>query len=425
MSAIRCQQSSHQKHHIASPYMKESFMFRFKIKSFPLLHLLIILSLLNACGHVGGDVGEGISACESLEGNSSWQSLTYSGESTDSKAPVSALSIVGGLAQGFRSTGGQLKLNVQLKDKDGNYIFNGLSASDFDLTASLEIKATSSFVNSQADVQSAKVADVETSSALVGMATEGGVPGSNIIMLYDSSGSTASTDPDRARVTAGQKFVDQLNNAAQVAVMDFGVVKDGSLFDKVVSACFKECRFLNDFTVDHDEIKSSISRVTAAGGTPLYGAIDDAVKLMKAVQKEGAQRFDLLIFTDGQSTDYSKSRATEIIDQAKSLNARIHTVALQEDQAESNADNQIDIENLQRLSAQTNGTSLTTTNAASLSKEFEQVAQATNAVGSVYVVLQIETADLKPGLYTARGNLKSSANDGRADDDFEVTFQVE
>jgi Mg-chelatase subunit ChlD len=389
-----------------------------------MLILLPILALL-ACGHVGGDVDPGITACEALEGSSTWNPLTYEGESIDSKDPISSLSVVGGLAQGFSSSGGKLKLNVQLKDQAGNYIFNGLSASDFELSASLEIKAASSFVNLTADVQSAKVSQIETASALVAMPTEGGLPGANIIMLYDSSGSTASTDPDRARVSAGKKFVDQLNYAAQVVVMDFGVVKDGSLFDKVVSDCFGECRFLNDFSTNHDLIKTSIARVTSAGGTPLYAAIDDSIKLMKAVQKEGAKRFDLLIFTDGQAIDYSKSHASEIIEQAKSLNARIHTIALQEDKEDVNAENQIDIENLQRLSEQTNGTSLTTTNASSLSDEFEQVAQATNAVGSVYVVLDIQTDGLKSGLYTAKGNLKSSANGGRADDDFEVTFQVE
>lgn len=389
--------------------------------------LLVLLSFsLYSCGHIGGDVGEGISACGPVDGSGTWVQKFYEGQAVDSKEAVSSLSVLGGVSQGFSSqSGGKIKLNVQLKDKNDALIFNDLSVTDFQIEGQVQIQSTSAFVNLSADVQEANISKVETSSTLVNMASMDALPGANIVLLYDSSGSTAGTDPDRARVVAGKDFVDRLNTAAQVAVLDFGVVADGSIFDKVVSDCFKECRLLTDFTSDHIMIQDAIDRVTASGGTPLYGALSDAISMIKGIQKQGANRFDLVVFTDGQATDYQKSDADAIIKQAQDLKLRIHTVALQEDKENTDTKNVIDIENLQRLSEQTNGTSLTTTDANSLSKEFEQVAKATSSPSSVYVVLDLKANNIQSGLYNLKGKLKSTANQGNASADFSVTFQVD
>jgi Mg-chelatase subunit ChlD len=389
--------------------------------------IFIFLSVLSySCGHIGGDVEEGISACGPVDGQGTWVEKFYQGQAMDSKNPVTSLSILGGVAQNFSSqNGGQIKLNVQLKDKNNALIFNDLKIDDFELSGQLQLQSTSAFVNLTAEVDEAKLNSIEKSSTLVNMASMDTLPGANIVMLYDSSGSTASTDRNRARVDAGKAFVAGLNEAAQVAVLDFGVIEDGSIFETVVSACFKACRLLTDFVSDHALINASIDRVTSSGGTPLYAALNDALSLVQGIQKQGAQRFDLLVFTDGQASDYDKSTADQIIREAKALKLRIHTVALQEDSESSSQENIIDIENLQRLSEQTNGTSLTTTDASSLSKEFEQVAKAASAPSSIYVVIDVKASNIKAGLYNLKGKLKSTANQGNASSDFSITFQVD
>ena len=380
------------------------------------LFISILIATVNmACGPIGGDAEEGVSACEATQGNGTWSQ--QNGEAVkDGGGAVNELNILGGLTQeGFSKSGGVVELQVQLKDADSLPVYDGLTADEFSVESSdFTFEPASTFVASGGKaLDSVAVEDVSVTAPSE-------LPPS-VVLVFDSSGSTASTDPDRVRVKAAKSFVNKLPEASSVAILDFGVAKD--LFDQVISKCFEVSRFLLDFSTDREEIKASISRVTAAGGTPLYAAMGDALKLVEGAKELGAEQVDIIVFTDGAAGDYEKSTASKIIKRANRNEAIIHTVALSVD--DGDPENAVDLSNLQRLSRETNGISVTASKASQLEEHFAGLAGGTASAAQVRVDLKVNPKEsLSSGPWRLKGKLTVEYRGGAASVDVDVVIEV-
>lgn len=322
-----------------------------KISTQYMISILIISTLLSACGPIGGDAQPGISACPALEGKSSWKIPNVRDVNADSGQPLTTAKVLSAQVAQMNTSGGIFTLNLELADANGNLLYDNLTTQNFVIDTSTPLilrKSEGVPVDTQVGV---------TTDALdVKKPSTSGLTG---ILVFDSSGSTNGTDGDRLRVSGGQLFTDTVVPGTQLAVMDFGV-SEGAFEGDVVSDCFQDSRLLNDFTDNKPVIKGSIDRVTSAGGTPMYGAIEDALALAESVNRMGAQQPFLIVFTDGDASDYDEARATTAISRAKAIQSSIHTVALMP--APSPEDNSpdpddINLLNLQRLSAETGGAS--------------------------------------------------------------------
>ncbi len=356
----------------------------------------------------GGDTDGGISACNATKGQGTWTSPTGSATASSSAA-LATLSVPAGLSTNFTSDGGTLKLTVHPLDADGNLLYTGLQASNFTLGDALTIGKMGSLTTSTISA-TGTIGELETGEA------KG--EGRSVVLLFDSSGSNGSTDPDRMRVSAGKEFVKRMSSGTTFAVMDFGVNDDW--FSNVVSSCFDKSRFLLDFTTDKAAVQAAIDRVTASGGTPLYGALGDAVELVEGISKQGATNADVVLFTDGQAGDYSADTSRSIISRAKAVHARLHSIALSSEKADA-----VDIRHLQHLSNETGGVSVTVAEASDLLDEFGQVADVTNSELDINLQVQIQPATpLAAGIYTVRGSLSATINDATATAPFAVNVEV-
>jgi hypothetical protein len=314
-----------------------------------------------------------------------------------------------GLSTNFTSDGGTLKLTVHPLDADGNLIYTGLQASNFTLGDALTIGKMGSLTTSTISA-TGTIGELETGEI------KG--EGRSVVLLFDSSGSNSSTDPDRMRVSAGKEFVKRMSNGTTFSVMDFGVNDDW--FSTVISSCFDKSRFLLDFTTDKAAVQAAIDRVTASGGTPLYGALGDAVELVEGISKQGATNADVVLFTDGQAGDYSADASRSIISRAKAVHARLHSIALSSEKADA-----VDIRHLQHLSNETGGVSVAVAEASDLIDEFGQVADVTNSELDINLQVQIQPASpLAAGIYTVRGSLSATINDATATAPFAVNVEV-
>ena len=385
--------------------------------------LPLCLSLgLVACMPIGGDAEEGVGACDATQGDGTWSARTSENVTlVDRGETLASLKVLGGLAEsGFTSEGGRIQLQLRLDDASGNAIYEGLSTDSFSVeTSSLSFQLASSLVAGTAQpINEASVVGLDVTPP------EGELP--SVILLFDSSGSTARTDKDRLRVTAAKAFVQVLPSASTVAVMDFGVAKD--LFDSVVSDCFEVSRFLLDFTTDREEITTSIDRVTAAGGTPLYGALRDALLLAEGAKRQGAGVIDVVVFTDGQAGDYSKGDADGVIRRATAASLKFHTVALAiaEDEDEEDDDRQIDFANLQRLSSETNGVAVTASGPNELKGHFEGIASSTSNEPQLRLALLVSPeSPLTVGAWTLNGTLNAQYGGEAVSAPFTITFEVQ
>ena len=375
----------------------------------------ILMGTFTACGPIGGDAEEGVSACEATQGNGTWTQQNGAAVK-DAGGAVNDLKILGGLTEvNFGANGGIIELQVQLKDAETLPVYDGLMVEHFSVTGSdFTFEPASTFVASGSkELSGVSVHDVKV--------TPPSEQPPSVILLFDSSGSTAGTDPDRIRVKAAKNFVQKLPEGSSIAVMDFGVAKD--LLDEVVSDCFEVSRFLLDFSADRDEVKSSVERVTAAGGTPLYAAVRDALKLVEGAKQLGAEQVDIVVFTDGQAGDYSKSVSKNIIKRANNNDSIIHTVALSVDDGDK--ENAVDIANLQRLSGGTNGIAVTASKAKQLEQHFENLAGGTASAAQVRVDLKVEPrTNLSVGPWRIKGLLNVEYRGGMASAEIDVVIEV-
>jgi Mg-chelatase subunit ChlD len=385
------------------------------------LALILAFSILSvACGPIGGDAEPGISACPILEGKGTWTQPASQGAAVDTGKPLSAAKVLSAQTAQMTTRGGAFTLNLELTDAGGELLFAGLTTQNFtiDPTSLVLRKGEGSSVNTQVSITTEGL-DVKSPTAA-------GLTG---VLLFDSSGSTAGTDSERLRVSGGQLFVDAIIAGTQLAVMDFGVSK-GLFEGNVVSPCLQESRLLMDFTSDKLALKASIDRVTAAGGTPMYAAIEDALTMAEAANRMGAQRPFIIVFTDGDASDFAQARADRAINRAKVLESAIHTVALvpstSPEEGSTDDEDDVNLLNLQRLSAETGGISLTADKANQLPDHFNALASASNTGISITPRFGLTfSPSVEAGYYTLTGNVSvTNVNGGSASAPFRLIIDL-
>ncbi len=359
----------------------------------------------------GGDTDGGISACPATKGEGTWTNPQGTANvAGDQKAELAKLNVPAGLSTNFTEQGGTLSLTVQLEDANGNLLYEGLKSSDFSLDGELSIQKLGSLTSG------GTTATGEIGELRIG---EPKGDGASVILVFDSSASNTSTDPKRLRVTAGQKFVSDMPEGTLFAAMDFGV--SSSWTNSIVSSCFKASRYLIDFTTDKDAVKLAIERVTAAGGTPLYKALNDAVKLVEGITTQGATEADIIVFTDGEASDYQESDAKALIARANKVNARLHSVALSTKDEDS-----VDLQHLQTLAAKTGGISLAVAKAEELQNQFDHVASVTTSPLDIALDVSVSTeSPLPKGLYNVQGKLQATFNGATASSNFTTSVEVQ
>jgi hypothetical protein len=374
---------------------------------------VVAASFIGGCGSIGGDDDGGLSAVEILAGGGSWQSSSEGSAAQASLDAVVSMQVQGGAGDSFTGSNGTLTLNLELLDEQGRPIGGDLAPENFTVRL-----ADTQIVSAVGSVPSGvSVVDAEVTEVSVKPPTAAGLTGA---LLFDSSGSTATTDRERRREDAAVAFVEGMPAGTQLTVLDFGVSRGGIFGRRVVSEGLSDSRLLSDFSSDPASLIEAIARVTSSGGTPMYGALGDALKILESVHDRGAQDLFLIVFTDGEAGDYSSSRANSVIDRANAMEMPIHTVAL----TGGDVEDQVNLAKLQRLSSSTQGLSLTAFEPAELVRHFQQLTGAVDSRVSIRVDLKF-SGSVPTGTYRVTGILDASVYGGSASAPFDVVLGVQ
>lgn len=374
---------------------------------------LAAASLTGACRSFGGDDDSGISAVEILAGGGSWQAVAGDGSGEASEDPVVSLRVQGGAGDSFTGSNGTIILNLELLDAQGRAIGGDLSPEDFTI-----VPEDTRIINiADGSLNGVSVVDAQITEVSVKPPTAAGLTGA---LLFDSSGSTRGTDRQRRRVDAAAAFVQGMPTGTQLTVMDFGVSRGGIFGRPVVSEGLSDSRLLSDFSSDPASLIAAIERVTSSGGTPMYGALGDALKILESVHARGAEDLFLIVFTDGVAGDYTSARESSVVNRANAMNLPIHTVALTGGAAED----EVNLAQLQVLSSSTQGLSLTAFSADELVRHFEQLTGAVDSRVSIRVDLKF-SGSVPVGTYRVTGTLDASVYGGSAAAPFDVVLGVQ
>ncbi|MFT6333979.1 MAG: hypothetical protein ACJATI_000711 [Halioglobus sp.] len=165
-------------------------------------------------------------------------------------------------------------------------------------------------------------------------------------MLFDQSGSISSTDPSNARVEAGVKFAEIVNDGDEASVVAF---TSGGNYTSPY-------QILTEFSDDPEVLIPPILDLAnnESGGTPLY--ISAAAMCDYTGEKAKNNNKAIIAFTDGANTDSGVS-VDQLIDKACDNDVRIYTVGL---------GNGVSFAELSEIAFETNGAVLLAENAIQL-----------------------------------------------------------
>lgn len=192
----------------------------------------------------------------------------------------------------------------------------------------------------------------------------------------DSSGSMATSDPDRLRVDAAKLFVDTIfanKEMSQMRITDFGAGSDSG---------YSYSRLLQNFTSDRSLIFAGIDSCTNTNNTPLYESVFELLDTFNTDVSSASYDRAFLVLSDGEPTLGTKTEA-DVVTLANSYHIPINTVALG-----SGTFN----DTLRSLSNQTNGIFTYAKDANDLSTAFENVALG-NAKGYMVYTLVVPTSE--------------------------------
>ena len=136
-------------------------------------------------------------------------------------------------------------------------------------------------------------------------------------MLFDQSGSISGTDPNNARVEAGIKFAEIVNDGDEASVVAFTT---GGNYTSPY-------QILTDFSDDPEVLIPPIRALAnnENGGTPLY--ISAAAMCDHTAEKAKNENKAIIAFTDGANNGSGVS-VDQLIDKACETDVRIYTVGL-------------------------------------------------------------------------------------------------
>lgn len=143
-------------------------------------------------------------------------------------------------------------------------------------------------------------------------------------ILIDDSGSMRSSDPERIRASAAQRFWRDIlpgRPGNVVALLDFG---RGGV---TPTPGFERTNLLAGFTSDQNALDAALDQIQAVpgGATPLYQAGLEVVKWIDTTTPRTYQR-TLVVITDGAPSD--ESVAQELYGAAASYGVRVFAVGL-------------------------------------------------------------------------------------------------
>jgi len=223
------------------------------------------------------------------------------------------------------------------------------------------------------------------------------------VIILDSSGSMSSNDPQNLRVEAAKKFVDTMDTDDSFSVIDFGA---GTTNGQRVS------RLLCDFTNDKIELKQSIDKATASGGTPLFESILDGIDMLKEYSDKSRV---IIVLTDGRAD--SNDNLNSCILNAKDNDVMLYTIGL---------GSNLDFSNLGNLSSKTNGAFANASNSSELDLVYNNIGIATFK-GKVNVSGEGEFIPplLNGGNFSVSGELLTTIERKTIETSFNFTIQVE
>jgi len=310
-----------------------------------------------------------------------------------SDAPVSGV-----IPGAFSTDGGEFQVSVSPLDPYGELITEGLGPESFELQG-IEVEQLA-----QPGVVVATGEAHPTTIEVIRPASPGRDP-LNIVLLFDSSGSMAETDPARLRVQAARELLWSLGPDDRAAIMDFGADSSGP----------GVTRLLAPMTGDRDTLEQGLSQVTASGGTPLYEAVQEAIAYITTLS---VARPVLVVLSDGQTSDDDPdTRRALAIQAAVAVALPVYAVGL---------GSNLDFSGLEDLTASTAATFALALDAQVLAGLFEAIGIAASrgrvivhGEGTFMPRLQ------EPGRHLIRGVLRTRLGTERADTPFSFTVLIE
>ena len=329
-------------------------------------------------------------------GNSqnAWNSLTEVCVFVPGRLDGERVDVIGSVPGNFTTDGGDFVLTVSPRDADGILITEGVTEESFQF---VNVRATRADNPSLAiPATTAEVTDVLIENAKDGESV-------TLVLDFDSSGSMASNDRNRLRVTAGKRILQFLGPDDRVAIMDFGVGRTAGL---------QASRLLQDFTSDIALLEAAIDRVVASGGTPLYNSILDALTLLA---NDAGSTPAVVVLTDGEDNGNSAT-PDDVVNRSTALNQiPVCTVGL---------GNGVGIPPLQAIARETGCTFAQATDAFALDRVFEQITRSL-LEGRVIVsgIGRFETP-LQVGSYIISGILRTTLDEVMADTPFQFPVEI-
>jgi len=245
---------------------------------------------------------------------------------TDSKKPLGGVTVTA-----INKLNAHVNYTVTT-DKDGMYKFDKIPAVDYIVT--FEKAKYEMLEKEQKFVEGNNQLDAELISI-----KEGDYTSSEVVFVLDISKSMDETDPTDVRKQIMSNIVSSLDSHAEVALVVFaknGTVINNGLSQRVVD---KKILITDIFNMTND------SGYTDNSGTNGREGINTGIQLFSSTPDS---RKYIVFLTDGEDNKYSGPTYDELIEKAKSMNIRILTIGLGEE-------DKIDSEILKKLATETNG----------------------------------------------------------------------
>ena len=215
-------------------------------------------------------------------------------------------------------------------------------------------------------------------------------------MLFDQSGSLASTDPSNTRLDAAETFLSSVESQDYVHVSAFA--SNGSI-------PYELTQYGTAFT--HDAL-SYIPTVrnfknSVGGGTPLYKSISSILDFTN--QNAMTQNKAVVVFTDGEDTDGSTT-VDNVISKAQANGVKVFTVGLGNNTSRAE---------LARIANQTGGAFISASDAQYLISVYGSLGNLLRGTGTFYRA-RFSVQKFHPGGFNGSGwystSVKVKLNDG-------------
>lgn len=176
--------------------------------------------------------------------------------------------------------------------------------------------------------------------------------GYSALMLFDQSGSIASTDPRNLRIEAGKTFLDHLGYNDNAAIASFTASYPSNQYPNYT-------KFHNEFSRDTTYMKAVLDTLSRypTGGTPLYHSVNAALDFAESKAKNSNKA--VIVFTDGE--DNMGGNINDVINYAKTKKLPLFTVGLSRS---------VDVGVLSRMASETGGAFFWAQNAKQLISSF-------------------------------------------------------